>query len=267
VNLLHQPRTTRNTRKKEFNALQREGEACDCFWTATEGGTLWRKANRMSDNAHADRGRDGALSCAAPPSEPDVRLSRIRLSSRGFADSAFTGVHRTEAHRKSKQLRLVPWRLRSPLCRWILWRPRGSSAAHVLAQWAIDLRCRARPPFPFRLHFLPPLAPPALPGFDATMATLTPAESPLPEVCPDRSPVVTSLPFPDILPPTTLTAPRPASASRGARSWLRPSPAGSPLCLRLFVFTFVAVYPVLSVALHPASWRRSYFKFPVRNGH
>ena len=195
------------------------------------------------------------MSCAAPPSEPDVRLSRIRLSSRGFADSAFTGVHRTEAHRKSKQLRLVPWRLRSPLCRWILWRPRGSSAAHVLAQWAIDLRCRARPPFPFRLHFLPPLAPPALPGFDATMATLTPAESPLPEVCPDRSPVVTSLPFPDILPPTTLTAPRPASASRGARSWLRPSPAGSPLCLRLFVFTFVAVYPVLSVALHPASRR------------
>ena len=28
-----------------------------------------------------DRGRDGALTCAAPPSEPDVRISRIRLSS------------------------------------------------------------------------------------------------------------------------------------------------------------------------------------------
>lgn len=33
----------------------------------------------------SDRGRDGALSCAAPPSEPDVRLSRIRLSSQHFA--------------------------------------------------------------------------------------------------------------------------------------------------------------------------------------
>ena len=28
-----------------------------------------------------DRGRDDALGCAAPPSEPDVRFSRIRLSS------------------------------------------------------------------------------------------------------------------------------------------------------------------------------------------
>jgi len=28
-----------------------------------------------------DRGRDDALSCAAPPSEPDKRFSRIRLSS------------------------------------------------------------------------------------------------------------------------------------------------------------------------------------------
>jgi hypothetical protein len=30
------------------------------------------------------RGRDGALTCAAPPSEPDWRISRIRLSSRWF---------------------------------------------------------------------------------------------------------------------------------------------------------------------------------------
>ena len=28
-----------------------------------------------------DRGRDGALDCATPPSEPDVQISRIRLSS------------------------------------------------------------------------------------------------------------------------------------------------------------------------------------------
>jgi hypothetical protein len=30
---------------------------------------------------HPDRGRDGAFDCAAPPSEPYVRISRIRLSS------------------------------------------------------------------------------------------------------------------------------------------------------------------------------------------
>ena len=29
-----------------------------------------------------DRGRNGALSCPAPPAEPDGRISRIRLSSR-----------------------------------------------------------------------------------------------------------------------------------------------------------------------------------------
>src|SRR4051794_8974308 len=32
----------------------------------------------------ADRGRDDALVCATPPSEPDGRISRIRLSSRCF---------------------------------------------------------------------------------------------------------------------------------------------------------------------------------------
>jgi hypothetical protein len=28
----------------------------------------------------ADRGRNGTLSCATPPSEPDMQFSRIRLS-------------------------------------------------------------------------------------------------------------------------------------------------------------------------------------------
>lgn len=32
------------------------------------------------DVAHY-RGRDGALDCPTPPSEPDVQISRIRLSS------------------------------------------------------------------------------------------------------------------------------------------------------------------------------------------
>ncbi|MCA9441495.1 MAG: hypothetical protein KC964_11855 [Candidatus Omnitrophica bacterium] len=31
-----------------------------------------------------DRGRESALVCASPPSEPDVRFSRIRLSGRWF---------------------------------------------------------------------------------------------------------------------------------------------------------------------------------------
>ena len=31
-----------------------------------------------------DRGREGALVCASPPSEPDMRISRIRLSGRRF---------------------------------------------------------------------------------------------------------------------------------------------------------------------------------------
>jgi len=30
--------------------------------------------------AYTDRGRDSTLNCAAPPSEPDWRISRIRLS-------------------------------------------------------------------------------------------------------------------------------------------------------------------------------------------
>ena len=37
------------------------------------------------DARATDRGRDGALICAAPPSEPDGRISRIRLSSQWFA--------------------------------------------------------------------------------------------------------------------------------------------------------------------------------------
>ena len=36
------------------------------------------------DVAPMDRGRDGALVCAAPASEPDWRISRTRLSSRQF---------------------------------------------------------------------------------------------------------------------------------------------------------------------------------------
>ena len=37
--------------------------------------------NGAGGKAAADRGRDGALDCPTPPSEPDGRISRIRLTS------------------------------------------------------------------------------------------------------------------------------------------------------------------------------------------
>ena len=114
--------------------------------------------------------------------------------------------------------------------------------------------------------FLPPFAPSALPDFFATMLVLTPARLRFRAVLPRRSPVVTALPLPDILPPTTPTisrtgsaSPRPGLLLLAAR--LRLSLAGSAFCCGRIVFTFVAVYQVLFVALHPASRRRSYFKF------
>ena len=45
----------------------------------------------MRKHYSLDRGRNGALVCATPPSEPDVRISRIRLSGRWFT-SPRTGV-------------------------------------------------------------------------------------------------------------------------------------------------------------------------------
>jgi hypothetical protein len=54
---------------------------CDGLWTYT-----WDTENRLvSVGSAPDRGRDGALSCPAPPSEPDGRISRIRLSSQWLA--------------------------------------------------------------------------------------------------------------------------------------------------------------------------------------
>ena len=39
------------------------------------------EAKAWDEAVTEDRGRDSALDCAAPPSEPDWRISRIRLSS------------------------------------------------------------------------------------------------------------------------------------------------------------------------------------------
>ena len=45
----------------------------------------WTNQNRRqpkTSTAVFDRGREAALGCGSPPSEPDWRISRIRLSSR-----------------------------------------------------------------------------------------------------------------------------------------------------------------------------------------
>ena len=82
-------------------------------------------------------------------------------------------------------------------------------------------------------------------------------------------PVFTARSLPDIRPPTTPTFSTTGSVSPvviwcANASGLRLSLAGSPFCCGRIVFTFVVVYQVLFVALHPASRRRSYFKFSPR---
>src|SRR6185295_2988201 len=59
-----------------------------------------------------DRGRDGALGCAAPPSEPDWRVSRIRLSSWWVALVIETdkGAH---GHRTGRRARVRQRRCRA----------------------------------------------------------------------------------------------------------------------------------------------------------
>ena len=125
--------------------------------------------------------------------------------------------------------------------------------------------------------------------FIATMMALTPARHLLKGVLPHgfaslRSPfgqptagylrcapvpVFTARSLPDIRPPTTPTFSTTGSVSPvviwcANASGLRLSLAGSPFCCGRIVFTFVVVYQVLFVALHPASRRRSYFKFSPR---
>jgi hypothetical protein len=100
----------------------------------------------------------------------------------------------------------------------------------------------------------------------ATTAALTSVGG-LAASCPDRSPAFTAPSFPVLLPPPTrplsvglrVALPHRSIPSRGSR--LRQLPTGSSSWSRCIVFTFVAVVQVLSVALHPASRRRSYFKF------
>ena len=98
------------------------------------------------------------------------------------------------------------------------------------------------------------------------MASLTSAGS-LSASCPDRSPAFTALSFPALPPPPTRPLPTglrvvtPHWSTPLRRSKLRQSLTGSSSWSCCIVFTFVAVVQVLSVALHPASRRRGYFKF------
>ena len=46
---------------------------------------------RRQPRRQLDRGRNGTLDCATPPSEPDKRFSRIRLSGRRFPSRGLTG--------------------------------------------------------------------------------------------------------------------------------------------------------------------------------
>jgi hypothetical protein len=82
-------------------------------------------------------------------------------------------------------------------------------------------------------------------------------------------PMFTARSLPDIRPPTTPTFSTTGSVSPvviwcANASGLRLSLAGSPFCCGRIMFTFVVVYQVLFVGLHPASRRRSYFKFSPR---
>ncbi len=116
--------------------------------------------------------------------------------------------------------------------------------------------------------FLPPFAPRALPRFFATIAALTSARHPC--GCSVRADLLHShaFSFPDLPPPTTRTfsADAAAYAHRGCRTFVvrqaSPFPSKLAVAVRAESCSFViAVDLVLSVALHPASRRRSYFKF------
>ena len=130
--------------------------------------------------------------------------------------------------------------------------------------------------------FLHPFAPPALPGFIATMGALTPAwrrdsearsaprggrylESFLllrhAGLLASRVPSLQSLPSPTTpLPPMIALAPNPSAswASRSRRSGLRLCIAGSPVSVAESSLLTLRTTLSPSVAPHPASWRRSY---------
>lgn len=176
----------------------------------------------------SDRGRKDRLGSIPPPSEPDGRISRIRLSSWWFTSKRVDGTGIGSAQ------------VQQPLPEGPGCRPATAPRREGRQQTGRSLRrfdprhvCGGRsgvisPPasggqsrrFVFRrldLHvstFLHPFAPPALPGFDATMSALTPARRfflSLSGTVNAAWPEQVSLHYvhgrPTIPPPTTLRAP------------------------------------------------------------
>ena len=155
-----------------------------------------------------DRGRDDALVCAAPPSEPYVRISRIRLSGWQF----------TSLRGRAPRCRVIQDRPPASAFRWFTqvsaWNAgAGTCASDVLARMGNRYRMFSLPQSAATSASLPPFAPQALPRFPAPTTALTPAgRAPRANLATVTSrPAPAGLPssrvlsFPNILSPTTPT--------------------------------------------------------------
>jgi len=127
-----------------------------------------------------DRGRkDRAGRPVSPPSEPHVRISRIRLSGRWFTaertdlpDIGSPGCVPTPDNRALRSIHFP--RGKQSAYRW------GQAKLHDSFSGRFSPKALVLPvilsdPLHAISTFLHPLAPPALPGFIATMGALTPA--------------------------------------------------------------------------------------------
>src|SRR6185312_6840587 len=128
-----------------------------------------------------------------------------------------------------------------------------------------------QPPGPHASTFLSPFAPRPLRRLSARMGTVTPRQVSRPT---EVSPLHVTRLFGTILPPTTRHPPSPLSHATpqldgsplaGARlhHWL----AGSPSTSGRIKFVLLRTGPSPPVALHPASRRRSYLRFPGRRAY
>ena len=139
--------------------------------------------------------------------------------------------------------------------------PTGLVLSGLRSHWH-SRRCALKRRVHCASAFLRPLAPRALPRFDATMGALTPARL----SSPDRSPRFMYTAFVTIPSPTTRCTPaaafarypsaRRVSRFRGFR--LRHSSASSPVAPGRIEFVILRTGRSPPVASHPASRRRSY---------
>jgi len=177
-----------------------------------------------------DRGRNRALDCPAPPSEPCMRISRTRLSSCEFAESS---VARVRFGRRAKILQGFArssssafdfpthhsWLRASPRLFWL-----HASSSVSNRSCLFDGAC-----LPKWFRFLPPLAPRALPRFTATMTALTSARPRLDGFLPAQISTVRHDNFHKYpaQPPPTIRFLTFDESCRSVRSWL--APQASPL--------------------------------------